>query len=92
MPAARQARLEVGRRRLDRRRPRASSRSERELGALEHVLRRLRRARLHDVAVDVDAGQALAQLREDVLGHDELPHALVAADAGVQLAEARRAR
>ena len=64
---------------------------QRELGALEHVLRRLRRVDRHDVAVDAHAGEPLAQLREDVLGHDELAHALVAADAGVQVAQAHGA-
>ena len=64
---------------------------ERELGALEHVLRRLRRVDADDVAVHPHAGEPLAQLGEDVLGHDELAHALVAADAGVQVAQAHGA-
>ena len=42
----------------------------------------------HDVAVHRHAGDARAQLRQDVLGHDELAHALVAADAGVQVVQA----
>ena len=60
---------------------------QRQLGGLEHVLRQDRLPGEHVAVVHGDAGDAFAELAEDVLRHHELLHALVTADAGVQVGE-----
>ena len=89
IPAARQARSSSCRSRL------AAGGDERaqqrELRGLEDLLGRLGAVGDDLAAGHGDAGQPLAELAEDVLGHHELAHALVAADAGVQVGEAHHA-
>ncbi len=55
--------------------------------ALEHVRQRHGRGEAHAVVLHDEPGDAFAELPEDVLGHDELLHALVAPHAGVQVGE-----